>query len=180
MKPLLHIATSNNNKYQELSCALKEHFDCKSTPLDLLEIQGTSQEIIQHKLKAAYNTLKQPVLVDDVAVCMEELGGFPGPYIKDFLGYLDAKSIANRFEASKVRAYCFIGVQLDNDTRHIIKGEVMGSIVQPRGEYRFGFDPIFLPEGSQKTFAQMLPKEKNQISHRGKALDKLKSIVYSF
>src|SRR3989344_1411493 len=83
-KPKLLIVTGSKFKFHDLSLKLREHFDCEQKIFNEPEIQGSSEEIIRHKLKTVYEIFKQPVLVDDVTVAMEALNGFPGHYMKDF------------------------------------------------------------------------------------------------
>lgn len=60
----------------------------------------------------------------------------------------------------------------------MFQGKTLGKIVEPRGSRDFGWDPCFQPEGYDKTYAEMPKEEKNKISHRSKALDKLKTYFY--
>ena len=88
------------------------------------------------------------------------------------------------FENKSAIAYCNIGVinSIEN-TPHVIRGECHGKIVNKRADNGFGWDPIFLPDNSDKTFSEMSTDDKNKISHRGKAVEKFvefmkKRIVY--
>jgi len=90
----------------------------------------------------------------------------PGGIVKMLQGFEDKTAVAKTT----------IGIAL-GEKSGTATGEVSGKIVQPRGEAKFGFDPIFQPEGEEKTFAEMTPDEKNSISHRRKALDLLKDAL---
>ena len=80
---------------------------------------------------------------------------------------------------SNFHAYFQTSVSLTFDNESIFfKGVVRGKISsEPRGKYGFDYDPIFIPEGSEKTFGEMSIKEKNKISHRARAIDKLKKFL---
>jgi inosine/xanthosine triphosphate pyrophosphatase family protein len=140
----LYIVTTNDNKYKELSLVFGNYFQCEQKALEIVEIQGTPKEIIEDKLQKAYQQFKVPVLVDDVSAGLECLGWeFPGPYVKPMLQNNSVEHLADLFEGSGVVGHCRLGLQLDTDTRIVVCGELRGKIVQPRGDRKFGFDPIF-------------------------------------
>lgn len=176
-KKTIIFATSNNNKYLELSHMLLglNNIEIKLKNIELIEIQGEPVEIVKAKLKAAYEKVKMPVIVEDTSLLIDAFGGLPGAYIKDFISKMGIKRIAeiSRLE-NKTKAYaqCIIGY-IDKDKSRLFKGRIKGSIVSPEGKSGFGWDPIFKPEGYDMTFAEMKESEKNKISHRKKALKKL-------
>jgi inosine triphosphate pyrophosphatase len=174
----LHIVTSNKNKYTELSLALESSFHCVQEAMEIVEIQGTSDEIIEDKLRQAYDRIQGPVLVDDVSAGIEYLGWeFPGPYVKPLLQHNSVQHLADLFEGSGVVGYCRLGLQVDSTTRIIVCGELRGKIVQPRGDRKFGFDPIFEVADTGRTLAEMTLEEKNTFSHRGRAIELLKEKI---
>jgi inosine triphosphate pyrophosphatase len=169
----LFIATGNEYKYKELEKALSPYFKCQQYDIDLIEIQGTSREIIQYKLLQAFKKTKQAVLVDDVSIHLDSLNGFPGPYVKDFLYTTGIDKIVKLFKNTKVTAICAIGFMTNENKQIIVEGKTKGVVVLAKGNKKFGFDPIFQPIGYDKTFAEMTNLEKHKCSHRGDAIQKL-------
>jgi non-canonical purine NTP pyrophosphatase (RdgB/HAM1 family) len=85
--------------------------------------------------------------------------------------------IADSFGNNKAAAKCIIGLSKDDGIVEFFEGSIEGKIVPPRGENGFGWDPIFQPDGWEKTFAEMTQEEKNQISMRKIAFQKLKEYL---
>jgi len=166
-------STTNKHKFRE---AEKVFEDIRMRGVDTEEIQGSPQRIIRDKCLKAYKVVEEPVVVDDVSFFIDDLGGFPGPYIKYFLQGLNAEEIGSVFEGSSAVASCLLGYTDNGETVTVCKGSVEGSIVQfTEGE--FGFDPVFLPTGSKKTWGEMSTEEKSEKSHRAKALQELKKRI---
>ncbi len=173
--------TGNSGKAREAEKILNIPLVVKSIDLD--EIQGMDLEkIILHKTNQAYNLVRKPVIVDDVSVEIDAWGGFPGPLIKWILKKENdsAKLLLRMLAGEKNRrakARLAIGFH-DGKRAHVFYGEVNGRIAEEiRGENGFGWDPVFIPDGAEKTYAQMTTQEKNEISHRRKALDKLSDFL---
>ena len=101
------------------------------------------------------------------------LNGFPGPLAKWFLKSLGVDGVFNLIKklGGNDGAVLYAQIGYAEDAYNIVyfEGAVHGKIVAPKGEKGFGFDPIFQPDGSEKTFAEMTLEEKNNLSHRGKA-----------
>ena len=119
-------------------------------------------------------------MVEDISLCLDCLNGLPGPLIKWFLkavGNEGLAEITSQFGNDKVTARTMIGYAKSADDIHFFEGVIEGKIVAPRGELGFGWDPIFLPEGYDKTFAEMTLEEKNAISMRRIATNKLKEFL---
>lgn len=172
--------TGNAKKLEEVVAILGPNFPHKivSLKLDLPELQGTPQYICIEKCKEAARRVQGPVIVEDTCLCFNALKGLPGPYIKDFLGALEPEGLTkllNGFEDRTGYAMCLFGFSEGVDKPvDILEGKVPGKIVEsPRGSRDFGWDPIFQPEGYDKTFAELDKSEKNKISHRSLALHKL-------
>ncbi|CAK5085866.1 unnamed protein product [Meloidogyne enterolobii] len=149
----LKFVTSNQNKLKELKALLGSSFNVEHIGLDLPEFQGEPDEIVAKKCEHAVKQIEGPVLVEDTCLCFNAFGGLPGPYIKWFLEKLKPEGLIK------------------------LLGRTEGIIVEPRGSRQFGWDPCFMPNGFEKTFAEMTSEEKNKISHRGKALEKLKEFL---
>jgi len=146
--------------------------------LTLPEIQAaTVEEVTRYKLETARAKGYERLIVEDVSLGFEELGNFPGPYIKWLLQAAGGKglgAIAYALLNRSARAQCCLAYW-DGRSSRIFIGECTGEVlVEPRGDHNFGWDPWFQPHGSTKTFAQMAPEEKDAISHRGRAYAQLR------
>lgn len=150
--------------------------------MDLQEIQELdAHKIIASKLFEARMTLRHgsTLMVEDTSLYLDGMNGLPGPLNKWFLQAIGAEGIYKLSEVfgSAARAKTIIGYVDEKGVAQFFEGETRGSIVKPTMEAKFGWDTIFLPEGSQKTYAEMTMEEKSAISHRGKALKKMREIL---
>ena len=141
--------------------------------LVLPEIQAaTVEEISRYKLEVARTKGYHRLIVEDVSLGFDELGNFPGPYVKWLLEAAGGKGLAAIAYALNNRAavaQCCLAYW-DGEAGHVFLGECAGEVlVDPRGEQIFGWDAWFQPQGSKKTFAEMSPEEKDRVSHRGHA-----------
>ena len=149
----------------------------------LPEIQAaTVEEISRHKLETARNKGYRRIIVEDVSLGFDELGNFPGPYVKWLLEAAGGKglaAIAYALNNRSAKAQCAVAYWNGSEGK-VFTGETMGEVlVEPRGERKFGWDAWFLPKGTTKTFAEMTPEEKDATSHRGKAYRKLAEYLRS-
>ena len=166
--------TGNKNKLVE---AQKIIPGLKSRAVDVEEIQSMNpSEVVLAKAKAVAAHVQEPFFVEDVSLDIASLKGLPGPFIKFFVAKLGPEGIAALAEGSQAVARASI-CYFDGSEYHVVHGEVPGTIVQPRGENKFGFDPFFQPEGKQLTYGQKKKKKKNTLSHRYAALQKLKELL---
>jgi len=145
--------------------------------LSLPEIQAaTVEEITRYKLETAKSKGYARLIVEDVSLGFDELGNFPGPYVRWLLeaaGGTGLAAIAYALNNRAAKAQCCVGYW-DGKKVRLFVGETAGEIlVQPRGERVFGWDAWFQPAGSKKTFAEMSADEKDEVSHRGRAYRKL-------
>jgi non-canonical purine NTP pyrophosphatase (RdgB/HAM1 family) len=147
--------------------------------LDLEEIQSMEiNEVIAHKLAQARKSLPQGnIFVEDTGLYFEALNGFPGPLIKWYLSCLKNEGIYQTLSTLgnvKVEAKTVVGLGLESGEQLFFEGVSKGIIVSPKKtEIGFGWDDIFQPEGSLKTFSQMPLDEKFQYSMRAKAFSKM-------
>ncbi len=179
MKMQLNIVTSNEMKFRQHVLGWGEAFDIVQVDLDLMEIQGSSEAIVAHKVKQAWEALQIPLVVDDGSLEIEMLGGFPGPYIKDMLRALGATKIAQMFCGSRVRACCWLGFTQDGENIHIVRGVLDGTIAEPKIRDEKHFNSFFVPDGADKTLQEMSFEEIMEFSHRAKAIEALKVKVFS-
>ncbi|KAI1001134.1 hypothetical protein K3495_g7066 [Podosphaera aphanis] len=177
MPKILKFVTSNSNKLAEVRDILGGFVEIQSQSLDLTEIQGSIEVIAADKCRRAADIIQGPVLVEDTCLCFTALKELPGPYIKWFLEALGHQGLNNLlvgFPDKSAQAVCtFAYCEGPNSEPIIFQGRTDGKIVPARGPSNFGWDPIFEYDG--KTYAEMSKDEKNQISHRSRALAKLKS-----
>ena len=129
------------------------------------------------KVRLAIGQSKGPLVVEDTSLCFNALLGLPGPYIKSFLSKLGNPGLhrmVQNYEDHTGYAQCIFGLAKDKDeTPKLFIGRTQGEIVEPRGDNKFGWDPIFQPQGFDKTYAELDSEVKNSISHRYKALKEL-------
>jgi len=177
---MIYFLTGNFNKFKEAEDILG---DVEQLQIDLLEIQGIDpKEIIKTKLLEALNHHQGPFIVEDSSLCFDCLNGLPGPLIKWFeesLGNEGLADIAQKMGNNQAEARVMIGYAKNPEEIYYFEGVLKGKIVPPCGENGFGWDKIFVPEGHDKTFAQMSPEEKNSISMRKIAFEKLKEFLKS-
>jgi inosine triphosphate pyrophosphatase len=147
----------------------------------LPEIQAaTVEEVTRNKLEVARTKGHNRLIVEDVSLGFDELGNFPGPYVRWLLEAAGGKglaAIAYALNNRAAKAECCVAYW--NGTKgEIFSGVSEGEVlVEPRGERHFGWDAWFQPRGSKKTFAEMAPEEKDQVSHRGDAYRKLSAYL---
>ncbi|MBI3632730.1 MAG: non-canonical purine NTP pyrophosphatase [Candidatus Vogelbacteria bacterium] len=175
----MYFITGNENKFREASSILGS--DLKKIDIDLPEIQSLDpREIIEVKLREATHHFSEGIIVDDTSLILECMGQLPGPLIKWFLesmGTAGIYEVAKRFGTFRARAVCMLGYAKSESEIYFFEGIVQGSIVPPRAKSGFGWDPIFKPDGHDKSYAEMSPEEKNVVSHRRVALDRLKEFL---
>jgi len=170
----IYFITGNENKLREAKAIMPE---IQGLNLDLLEIQDIDPyKIIKHKVEEAKKQVQEKFIVEDVSFYLEATNGLPGPLIKWFLktvGVEGLVKIAKTYENHKAQARCIIGYFDGKETKYF-EGIVNGKITEPKGNNGFGFDVIFVPEGYDKTYSEMDEEEKNKLSHRKLALEKLR------
>jgi len=173
--------TGNKKKLEEFVAILGNNFPHQviSKDVDLPEYQGTPEEVCREKCAEASRRISGPVIVEDTSLCFNALGGLPGPYIKWFLKNLGPDGlprIISDFDDKTAAALCIFGYcESAGSEIKIFEGRTEGSIVNPpRGKRDFGWDPIFQPKGYSETYAEMDSTLKNGLSHRGRALEKVK------
>lgn len=178
MQKLMFI-TSNAGKAKYLSDYF--HVPVDHLKLDLKEIQSLDlREVVEDKARRAYDIVKTPVLVEDVSLIFHALKALPGPLIKWFLETLGNKGLCkllDKFDDRGASAKVEFAICDDTGVR-TFSGSREGTIAEtPRGEVGFGWDPIFIPKGYDKTWAEMDADEKHSTSMRKIALEKMSKII---
>ena len=146
--------------------------DFSHTPL--VEIQSDSlEEIAREKAKVAFSKVGRQVIVEDDGLFIDSLSGFPGQYSSFVLKTIGNDGILKLLAGSTKRSAYFLSMIAFYDGRilSISEGRVNGRITDRITEGGWGYDPIFVPDGTDLTFAE-LDKSKNEYSHRKRALEK--------
>lgn len=141
------------------------------------ELQAdTLQEVAAFGLEQLEGRIDPPFLLEDAGLFVDSLGGFPGVYSSYAFGTLGWEGILRLLAEATDRSARFRAVVgfHDGAQHRFFEGVVEGTIAKEgRGEHGFGFDPIFVPEGHDRTFGEMTTEEKGELSHRTRALDRL-------
>jgi len=186
-------ATHNPGKARELAALLDGHLNVVSAAdlglpePDETEITFTGNALI--KARAAAEGAGQVALADDSGLSVAALDGAPGVHSARWAGpdkdFSEAmKKVEERLEEaySSDRAAwftCALAVAWPGGPAVVVEGRIDGALsFPPRGAKGFGYDPIFIPEGGDKTFGEIDPAEKDAISHRARAFAKLKVALF--
>lgn len=182
--PVFTLVTGNRGKLLEAERILGFHPD--ACALDLPEIQSLDLlEVLRAKADEAWRRLQRPIVVEETGLELEAMNGFPGPLVKWMLEAMGAAGIARSANAlgnPRASAHCALCLR-DGSTTIIAEGRTHGLLVpEPRGEHGFGWDPIFVPDDHDVTYAELAPEVKDLIGHRGRAwrrfLEKLEAAGY--
>ncbi len=179
-------ATTNNHKLQELRKIMPESF--KITGIsdlgfieDIPETGDTFEANALLKALFVYQRINRTCLADDSGLEVDALGGKPGVYSARYAGpesdsvnnlkklLLEMKGITSRTARFKT-----VLALIQNNKTFLFEGVINGRITEaPSGKGGFGYDPVFIPQGYNRTFSEMSAEEKNNISHRGEAVRRL-------
>ncbi len=182
----LIFATNNQNKVEELQSAIGNIIEIISLKdaginIDIPEPFDTLEENASEKSKTIYALTNMNCFSEDTGLETEALNGEPGVKSARYAGEDKAfdKNIdklllkLNGINNRNAQFRTVISLIIDNK-EFLFEGICKGKIINERkGEKGFGYDPVFVPNGSDKTFAEMTMEEKNNFSHRKKAADKL-------
>ncbi|USS91232.1 XTP/dITP diphosphatase [Fructilactobacillus carniphilus] len=190
-KPEIVIASSNPNKIREfkemlepLGFTIKSIADFDNIPA-IDENGKTFEENATIKAQTVAQALQVPVLADDSGLVVPAINGEPGIYSARYAGDHDDEAnnqkLLKRLQHSDDRNAYFhtsLVVMKPTGEKLHVTGIVSGEILtEPRGENGFGYDPLFYVPTLQKTLAELTDDEKNQVSHRGRALEKLQQVL---
>ncbi len=149
--------------------------------LDLDELQSLDAHVVvEHKARQAYDVLHESVLVEDTSLTFTAMGHLPGTFIKWFLEEVGNEGLCKIVDglthrgavATVTYGYC------DGTTVHFFESSIPGLIApEPRGRQGMGWDPVFIPEGTTKTLAEMSDEEKKSFSARARAIKDLEAYL---
>lgn len=189
----MYFVTSNKNKLREFEAILG--IKLEQIEIDLEEIQEIEVEkVVEHKALEAYEQIRKSfdplrrieaskaqdkrVIVEDTGLYIEAWKGFPGALAKWVEKTIGFGNIAKILEGNRSAYAKTIVGYYDGNKLELFEGTIRGRISEKaKGENGFGWDPIFIPEGHEKTFAEMTGGEKNAVSMRRLALQGLKTFL---
>lgn len=185
----LLLATGNADKAREFEEMLGRDFVVRPINSDVEETGATfAENAILKALALSRKDRQSLVLADDSGLEVDSLDGAPGIFSARYAGAnaTDEENIAKLLRDlaensdRRARFRCAIALARDGELLATFEGSVEGVIVDlPRGENGFGYDPVFRPNGIDKTFGELAAEVKNQISHRAAAIEKLSRYLLS-
>ncbi|MGC9517689.1 MAG: XTP/dITP diphosphatase [Methanomicrobiales archaeon] len=169
--------TGNKHKVKEAK-HIFEKFGIELEHLNLgyAELQGEIKEVASNGAKNVASRLNKPVIVEDAGLFIKALKWFPGTYsayVQETIGNTGIIKLMESVNDRYAEFRSVVGFCTPNAEPETFLGIVKGHIsYEEKGNYGFAFDPIFYPEGYDKTFGELKIGEKNKFSHRRKALEK--------
>jgi XTP/dITP diphosphohydrolase len=191
----LLLATRNAHKTEEMRSILGPQFKVNdlAAHLEIPHIAETGRTFQENaKLKALAVSRKLPSLViaDDSGLEVDALARAPGIYSARYAGtaatnkekidklLAELARVGAGNDARRARFRCVVALARGEKLLGVFEGIVEGRIAdRPRGSHGFGYDPIFVPEGFEQSFGELAPAKKNQLSHRARALEKLRAFL---
>ena len=189
------MATRNAHKTREIQHILGSGFsvrDLRAYP-QISEIIETGTSFEENaKLKALGVSTKLPglVIADDSGLEVDALGGAPGIHSARYAGanatntekidklLEELARVRAKNDSRRARFHCLLALARNGEVLGVFEGTAEGEITErPRGSRGFGYDPIFVPKGFERTFGELGPAEKNQLSHWARALEKLRTFL---
>lgn len=189
MELALFFGTNNAGKLKEIREILGNQYKVLSftdfPPFEVEETEDTLGGNAALKAKLFYENTGIPCFADDTGLEVTALNGEPGVYSARYAGP-DCRPADNirlllenlKGKTDKSARFLTVIAFYDGKEMYYFEGEVKGEILESeKGSAGFGYDPVFQPDGYDITFAEMLPEEKNNISHRGKAMKKFTNFL---
>lgn len=194
MRTSLWVATTNQGKLNEFRNLMSEHVEIHSiNELTVYAPPPESGKTFEENARIKARSLKavRPgawVVADDSGLEVEGLGGLPGVHSARYAGdkASDGENVAKLLKMLQIRSpgrraaqfRCVLVAYDPSGQEHVLEGIVKGEISSAaRGKTGFGYDPVFVPEGHDKTFAELGLAVKNQLSHRAKAIRQLLTLL---
>jgi XTP/dITP diphosphohydrolase len=183
----IYFITGNRGKFLEVQEKLKNiNIEIIQKSIKYPEVQtDTLEDVARFGAKFIRERFPYPFIIEDAGLFIDALKGFPGVYSKYVFFTIGCEGILKLMEDKTNRRAVFksiyaFSIPQEEETR-LFSGESVGVIArEERGEGGFGYDPIFIPNGTKETFAEMGVEKKNRYSHRGRALDKFIHFLEEF
>ena len=172
------VTTSNECKLMELNHYMEgTNVSFKPIKTKIEELQTFDEEaLLKDKLQKAFSIFKEPVLVEHASLYLELLNNFPGGLTEIFWETIKEDKFCDLFKGTKITAKTSIGY-CDGRKNYFFEGESLGKVAdKPRGSRDFQWDCVFIPDGYNKTYAEM-GKQKLEISMRKNAFDKFRLFI---
>jgi XTP/dITP diphosphohydrolase len=190
IKPTLIFATNNQHKVDEIRSILQDEFIIISLieagiDIAIPEPHLTLEANASEKSRTIHQLTQQNCFSEDTGLEVNALNREPGVKSaryageeKNFAANIDKLLTKLKHKNDRTARFRTVISLILHDKEYLFEGASEGKIIEaPRGEHGFGYDPVFVPNGSEKTFAEMELSEKNKYSHRRKATDKLVSFL---
>ena len=190
---IIHILTSNEGKFREMKkmveplghSVVREDIHYPEVQADSLKqvVEYGIEWILQNDRQEWMDDPGHGFIIDDSGIFISALKDFPGVYSKYAFYTIGNTGILRLMQGMENREARFRTSLMFHykGKNHYFEGECSGNIInEERGKQGFGYDPIFVPDGSEKTFAEMDTQGKNRFSHRGKAMEKFLEFLKSF
>ena len=168
----LLFVSSNIHKFQESKVILESFgIPIQFFKLNLEEIQSNSiKEIALKKAQNAFSKCKKPLIIEDDGLYIDSLDGFPGPYSSYVHKTIGNQGILDLLKKNRDAKFISNITYCDKNNLESFEGKLDGCISKSEKGTGWGYDPIFIPKNTKKTFAELI--DKNNLSHRYKALKK--------
>jgi XTP/dITP diphosphohydrolase len=176
----LDVITTNPGKMREFRAALEPlGFELDQRSEEIEEIQAeTLEEVVRNCMAQLKARGLNNYIIDDSGLFIDSLHGFPGVYSAYALNTIGCQGMLQLLRGKDYRTArfrCCIGCSVDDLGEMVVSAEAVGRIIEEeRGSGGFGFDPIFVPSGYERTFSELPLDVKNGVSHRGKAINSLR------
>lgn len=185
-------ASHNKGKIQEIKNILEPLGVqiISSSDIEIPDVEETGVTFAENSLQKSSAIAKytgKPCIADDSGLCVDALNGAPGVFSaryapnRDFDKGMDKlldEIAKSNIKSRKAHFSCVISLAYPDGYYELFEGRVDGQIAEQKmGEGGFGYDPLFIPDGYNCSFAQMGSEEKNKISHRARALQKFKDFI---
>jgi XTP/dITP diphosphohydrolase len=189
----LIFATNNQHKIEEIRAVLPAHFSIITLKeaginIDIPEPHNSLEENAREKAKTIFRLTNTNCFSEDSGLEIDALNGKPGVKSARYAGEgqssaANIQKVLRNMEGKTNRKaqFCTVICLILNGNEHLFEGICKGTIISAEtGTQGFGYDPIFVPDGAVHTFAEMTMEEKNQYSHRRKAVDKLVAFLNNY
>jgi XTP/dITP diphosphohydrolase len=171
----IFVATTNNDKYDEISGVLKVYnIETEHFMLDLREEDDSLEKIVRSKALQAFEKIKKPVITDDTGIFFEAYENFPGHRAKRVFCKIGYKGLLKKLKGKNRKAFfksviCYTDGSVIKSFKGIIKGTITDS-VKENSRKKFPYDSLFIPEGFSSTLSEIPWEKRIKLSHRSKAV----------